>query len=297
MGISLGRGLRSGGGGAAGDALTTAVSFSALPASADLGAYARVGTTLYRYSEDNGWAPPAFYDAPALTEVLKLNVRYLSLADGASVASWGDLSQGAGSLQPTYNDSGGPADGPWVDFAGDRLTGATAALGGVRHVVIACVFRPDSNSNKAIFAIGNSVTVCQFTLFNGIRLTARTGELLGAGSAFVSSAGGDTSNWNVVVGRMDYTDAEALGLRGDTAETVRDVPVPLARAGVTSLSGLGTPGTIEAGSKGVTVGNNVSGSIAYDGGLAYLGVGTTASALTDPELDALGELAWMETTG
>jgi len=118
------KGATNGGGG-----LTTYVDFDSLPAAAVAGSYGLVGTTLYRKTANNGWAPPALYSAPTLTEVLTLNARDLSLADGASVASWGDLSQGTGSLQPTYNDSGGPEDGPWVDFTGDRLDGSTAGLG------------------------------------------------------------------------------------------------------------------------------------------------------------------------
>lgn len=286
----------SGGGG--GD-VTVYTSWSDLPASGGAGEWAFLEGPQVAVRYDNTasqWRPAELYEL-SLTEVLKLNVADLSLDNADPVTSWGGLSQGTASLQPTYNDTGGPEGGAWVDFAGDRLTGATTALGGARYVNVAAVVKADNASNRALFAFGDSVTVLQLQLFSGVRFFTRTQESLSAGTAIVSSTAPTLGEWSIIVAQFDYTDATAKALMGGADDFERTVPVPLVRSGEVSMSGMGGAGTIETGEKDVTVGNNVSNATPWDGGLAHLGVWTTASALTAAQLEALGQLAWMEATG
>lgn len=297
MGISLGSGLQSGGGGASGDTLTTAPSFSALPASADLGAYARVGTTFYRYSEDNGWVPPAMYDAPALTSRVRLNARDLSLSDGAAVSSWGDHTNTL-TARPTYRETGGPESGPAVEFDGtnDQLDRTVTGFDGARYIVWAGVVFADAVSNHCIWSLGSSNSLAQVYTNSQLRFFGRNASGDSGGIAVLGSAAFPTSEWGVVVGFADYEDNNALGLQGMDGDQPQAIVSPLTQEGVVAAN-YGATNTLSAASVTSRMGINAAENTPFNGKVAYWEVWTATEEPTAEELQALGELAWAEATG
>lgn len=292
-----------GGGGGGGDSITVYSSWSDLPPSAGAGAYAYLSDTglALRYDQTaSEWRPAPLYLA-SLSWAFRATTRDLSLADGASVTSWGGATQGSASAQPTFDADGAPGggEGSIVFDGGDHLAlSSVAGIGGAAVLVTATILKLSATNNEAIFSLHEGGTAVQQTFVGtSIQHSIRRD---GSDGSSVPNTGiqPPTGEWLLIVTQLDA--------ENDTIETLYQeldeayLPVPRSpQEGLVSASLAAGAGTFTNDALGLTIGVNgtITAATRLNGEIAALAIGVAGETLTGLQLAALGSQLYLEAVG